>query len=367
MPPADPQTPIEENRPDPNRPLGPRRTRRLTAKHRRRRTIVALVVAAVLALPVAGFALVNGLQSNISSSQLNADGRKAPEKTTGEMNVLIIGSDTRDLGKDGVAGVRSGFGAAAGQRSDSLILAHIAADGSRIDALQIPRDTETDLPACSDTGSGTLPGGRGMINSALAAGPACSVSAVEALTGVRIDHFIEVNFAGFATIVDAMGGIDVDLPTALTDSKAKLDLPAGRQHLGGADALALARTRHAVGDGSDISRLNHQQMVMTAIIDRAKSGEVLSRPDRLYAFLHAVTSSLQVDDGLDSVTSLASLATTVSSVPKGAITFAVMPWGTPPGEPNRVMKSDGADAVFTAIRADHPITGLVKDSGATRK
>ena len=331
--------------------VGPRRQRRLAMKYRRRRTVVALLAVLVIAVPVTIVASVHHLRSNITSSALRAGDGAAPEKLTDETNVLVIGSDTRDLDSDD-------FGSADGARSDAMILAHISADSSRVDAIQIPRDTTMDIPACDDTGSGSSEARRGMINSALNAGPACSVSAAEELTGVRVDHFIEVNFDGFATIVDALDGISVDLDEPLHDTKANLDLPAGEQTLDGTDALALARTRHAVGDGSDISRMGNQQMVMESIIDRAKSNHVLSRPDRLYDFLDAVTSSLRVDESLDSISALGSLASTAASVPKDAITFEIMPWQPAPENPNRVVKSAAADEVFAAITADEPIGDL---------
>jgi LCP family protein required for cell wall assembly len=340
--------------------IGPRRRRRLAAKYRRRRTVVATLAILVIAVPVTIVAAVHNLSSNISSAPLRAGTESGvPEKLTDETNVLILGSDTRDLESAEDGGSAPGYGSAEGARSDAMILAHVAADDSRIDAVQIPRDTIMDVPACEDTGHGGSEAFHGMINSALNAGPACSVSAVEKLTGVRLDHFIEVDFDGFATIVDALDGIPVDLDEPLQDEKAKLDLPAGEQMLDGTDALALARTRHAVGDGSDISRMGNQQMVMEAIIDRAKSTRTLSRPDRLYSFLDAVTSSLRVDEDLDSVTALASLASTASSVPEEAINFEIMPWAPAPENPNRVVSAPEAEDVFTAIIDDEPITDLV--------
>lgn len=352
-------------------PPGLRRQRRLAAKYRRRRTFVAVAAVLIIAAPVTIAVAVHNLGANLSSSPLRAHDGAVPEKLTDETNILILGSDTRDLDStkddsaasdpnaDGNSGAASGqgFGTAEGARSDAMILAHVSADADRIDAVQIPRDTIMDIPACDDTGSGASPAVHGMINSALNAGPACSVSAAEVLTGVRVDHFINVDFDGFAAIVDAMDGITVDLDEPLKDPKANLDLPAGEQTIGGDDALA--RTRHAVGDGSDISRMGNQQMVMEAIIDRAKSGQVLTRPDRLYGFLDAVTSTLGVDDELNSVKALASMATTVASVDKDDITFEIMPWTPAPENPDRVVKSADADAVFSTINADEPITDLV--------
>ena len=189
------------------------------------------------------------------------------------------------------------------------MLVHFAKDNKRVEAVQIPRDTLTTLPACKDTGSGAFAGGANlMINSALAGGPACSVRAVEALSNVQIDHFVQLDFDGFASMVNALGGVNVCLDKPMVDPDAKLNLPAGKQKLNGKNALALARTRHAVGDGSDIGRLGHQQVVMSSIIGRARSAGVLTRPDRLFKFLNALTSSITVDEGISSIPKLTGLA-----------------------------------------------------------
>ena len=211
---------------------------------------------------------------------------------------------------------------------------------------------------CPDTGCGASAGGYGAVNSALNAGPACSVAAVESLSGVRLDHFIEMNFEGFTTMVDAMDGVPVCLPEALQDRRANLDLPAGEQSVDGRDALALARTRHAVGDGSDIARMGHQQQVMSAIVQRARSSVVLTHPDRLYGFLDAVTSSLTVDEDLNSLSALTSLATEAANVEDSNISFRVMPWEEEPADRNRVIPSAEAAEVFQRLRADQPLDGV---------
>lgn len=193
-----------------------------------------------------------------------------------------------------------------------------------------------------------------MLNSALNAGPACSVAAVEELTGVQIDHFMELDFEGFIAIVDALDGVPVCLPEPLEDPSADLDLPGGAQMVDGKDALALARTRHAVGDGSDIARLGHQQMVMSAVVQEATSSRILSRPDRLYAFLDATSSALTVDPGLGRAADLAGLGTRASRVDPGHITFVTMPWEPAPTDHNRVVPSADAAPLFAALAADEP-------------
>lgn len=326
---------------------------------RRRRALRAALVGTV------GLALLVGLAFGVLQWRLVGNLTTASvgehvveeETETGALNVLFIGSDSRDL-RSAKHGRADGS-----RRSDALVLAHVAADNSRIDAVQIPRDTLLDLPSCEAADGTSHAGGPGMINAALQHGPACSVRAVEALSDVHVHHFVELDFDGFADMVDALGGVDVCLPEALRDDFAHLDLPAGEQRVGGSDALALARTRHAIGDGSDLSRIGHQQTVMSAIIHEVRSAGVLTRPDRLVSFLDAATQSMTVDDELSSTRALARLAQRVRAVDPSAITFIAMPTAAAPQDPNRVVPTDDARAVFAALDADEPVD-LAKDRRA---
>ncbi|PCC33800.1 transcriptional regulator [Brachybacterium alimentarium] len=320
--------------------------------------VLALVAVLVLAGGMAG--TVTHLRGNITTAPLRTGTDAAQgDAEEGDLTILLLGSDSRDLAEES-------FGEADGsRRSDAMVLAHLSADDGRIDAVQLPRDTLLDLPACADTGRGSFSGGRGMLNSALNYGPACSVAAVEELTGVRIDHFVELDFEGFIAIIDALGGLPVCLPESMEDPAADLDLPAGEQTLDGRDALALARTRHAVGDGSDIARLGHQQIVMSAVVQEATSRQVVARPDRLYSFLDATTSALTVDPGLSAIGDMASLGSRVSRVPTESITFVTMPWEPAPGDPNRVVPSAEAEAVFEDLAGDVPLAVAGAGSGHT--
>ena len=345
----------------PKRKREPSRRRKIV-----RRVLIGLGVF-VLVLGLGAAAAIWKLQGNIDTAKIGESIVK-DDTPKGAMNILFIGSDSRDL-KSSEYGKGTGS-----QRSDALLLVHFSKGNTRIDAVQIPRDTVLDLPACKDTGSGAFAGGSNqMINAALDGGPACSVRAVETLSNVHIDHFVQLDFDGFASMVNALGGVNVCLDEALVDPLAKLNLPAGKQKIKGKDALALARTRHAVGDGSDIGRLGHQQVVMSSIISQARSTSVLTRPDRLFKFLNALTKSITVDEGISSIPELTGLAKRARAVPDSGITFATMPNGAAPLDANRVVKTDDADTIFKAVAKDQemPVEGEddepadTGDSGAT--
>lgn len=329
------------------RPTGARRR----MLERRRRTLRAVLVGTVVLAVVAGLGLAvlqHRLVGNLTTASVGE--HLVDDEPGGEaLNVLFIGSDSRDL-RSTEHGAPDGS-----RRSDALVLAHVAADDSRVDAVQIPRDTLLDLPSCEDADGTSHPGGPGMVNAALQHGPACSVRAVEALTDLHVHHFVELDFDGFADMVDALGGVDVCLPQPLQDTYARLDLPGGRQRLDGTQALALARTRHAIGDGSDLSRIGHQQMVMSAIVHEVRSAGVLTRPDRLVRFLDAATRSMTVDEGLSSTRALTGLAQRVRGVDPSSITFIAMPTAAAPQDPNRVVPTDDARTVFAALDDDVPV------------
>ncbi|MET0931460.1 MAG: LCP family protein [Aeromicrobium sp.] len=337
--------------------IAPKRRREPSRRRKIVRRSLMAVGVFVLVLGVGAAAAVWKLQGNIETADLG-DTIVKDDTPKGAMNILFIGSDSRDLST-------KEYGSDKSQRSDALMLVHFAKDNARIDAVQIPRDTLLDLPACDDTGSGTFAGGPDlMINSALAGGPACSVRAVESISNVRINHFVQLDFDGFASMVNALGGVNVCLDEALVDVDAKLDLPAGKQKIKGKDALALARTRHAVGDGSDIGRLGHQQVVMSSIINQARSTSVLTRPDKLFRFVNALTKSITVDEGISSIPELTGLAKRARAVDDKNITFVTMPNGAaPPPNDQRVVKTDDADTIFNAIAKDKKMPVEGEDTG----
>jgi LCP family protein required for cell wall assembly len=325
-----------------------------------RRAVAVASVLTVLATMVsgAGWLTLNRLSSNIKTEDVTAAlGSQRPAKVEPTkpaeyepMNILVMGTDTR-------TGQGSGFGNAADTasgtgHSDTTILFHISGDRQSAIGVSIPRDSWVTRPSCK--GSGTV---TGRINTAFAEGGAgCAIKAVEKLTGVFIDHYIVVDFVGFKAVVDALGGVNVCLTTAVNDEKSHLKLSAGPHLLSGDQALAFARVRHGIGDGSDISRIGRQQDFLSSIVRAATDKGLLLDPTKLYSVLSAITGSLTTDPQMGKFDFEQELATSLSSIPTSSIVFATVPW---------VGRSDGAtvewtakaDKLWSAIKNDVPYAG----------
>jgi LCP family protein required for cell wall assembly len=303
--------------------------------------VLALLVVATVSATAVRFAR---LAADIDTVELGREDAAGAAAGRG-VNVLVVGSDGRD--DDPLMG----------DRADSMVLVHLSEDRTRIDALQIPRDTVLDLPACAEDIDDLYSGYRGMINGALSAGAGCLATAVESLSGVSLDHFLELRFEGFARIVDSLDGLPVDLPEPLVDPKAELDLPGGEQVLDGDEALAWSRTRYSIGDGSDIGRMGNQQTVMHTIVDRVRERKLVTHPRRAHRFLDAVTSSVRTDTELARVPTMARLGAGLARVPQENISIETMPWVPDAHDPNRVVPAAEAQEVFAALSRDEPALG----------
>ena len=324
--------------------------------HPRARRVVTWVAVIVVLLIVAGaatgFYLYRRFEGNLTALPVDL-GTDRPTKVvedpeTEPLNILVMGSDTRQ-------GQGRGFGSATsitGARSDTTLLVHLPADRESATVVSIPRDTIVDVPACK-TDSGMTSPYRDRFNSAFSiGGPGCTIKTVEQNTGVFIDHYVIVDFNGFADVVDALGGVDVCLPEPVVEPKSKLDLPAGVSTVRGEQALAFVRVR-AIGTGSDIDRIDRQQAFISSLINKAKSSGTLLNPVRLIPFLEAATKSLTVDPGLKSLNKLRELAQEVKDIPLKDITFITTPWVVNPEDPNTVIWNTAkTDKLWDAIIND---------------
>ena len=327
-----------------------------------RRALTALaVVLGLLTLTGTATAVVAYYRLNGNIQHKNLDrilGNDRPDKVAETKdheakNILLMGSDRR-------AG-----DAAFGQRSDTTILLHLAADRRSATLVSIPRDTMVPIPECTTENGGTVPAqSLAIFNSAFSAGgPACTIRTVEALTDVRIDNYVVVDFGGFKDMVNALDGVEVCVPYDVYDPLSRLKLKAGRHNVHGQQALAYVRTRHALGKRGDLSRIDRQQAFLGSMVTKVKSSGLLLRPDRLYNFLSAATKSITTDIG--SLNDLRLLAQEMRGIAPKNVTFLTAPNQPWPPDPNRVELLPEADAVWRALRFDQPLPGQQKTPTAS--
>jgi LCP family protein required for cell wall assembly len=195
-------------------------------------------------------------------------------------------------------------------------------------------------------------------------GPACTVKTVEAMTGIRMDHYIEVDFRGFEQLVDALGGVEVTLTEPISDEHSKLDLAAGTHRLDGEQSLALVRTRKSVGDGSDLGRIQLQHAFLRALAEEVRDVGVLSSPGRLYALADTATSAVTTDSALASVPALTSLARTLRGIGPEDLHLVTLPVTFDAADPNRVVPlEEEAEEVWQALREDRRVPADLTEPG----
>ncbi|MFF3845198.1 LCP family protein [Streptomyces sp. NPDC002328] len=319
---------------------------------------VGLTLAGALVLGVAALGWAyRHLNDNITSVDIdNALGDNRPPRAvtvptpsgtasatplpTTALNILVLGSDSRS----GAQNQELGGGDSTGARSDTAMVVHIDAGRTGATVVSIPRDTLVDRPSCPlPSGGSTAPAYGAMFNTAYSVGgPVCAVKTVESMTDVRMDHYVEVDFSGFAKLVNALGGVTVTTAEDIDDEDSHLTLAAGTHHLDGTQALALARTRHGIGDGSDLGRIGLQQTLVKALLEQIAATDLLTSPTRLYEVADAVTGSLTTDTGLDSLTELTELARSLKSLSSERLTTVTMPVVPAPSDPNRVVAREPA-------------------------
>ncbi|MEO3873270.1 LCP family protein [Nonomuraea sp. B12E4] len=318
----------------------------------------AIAISVTVVLLVAGIAvgIAVKLNGNIKHIDVTADlGATRPPKVAGTaMNVLIVGSDQRD-GKNAKYGHHI-----SGERTDTIMLAHVSSKRDNAMVISFPRDSLVQLPACRATGS--LTGQRphlGMINESFnSGGIGCTWKTIESLTHIRIDHFVKVDFTGFKSMVDAVSGVEVCLPTRVDDKKALLHLPAGRQTLNGEQALGYVRARYSLGDGSDIGRIQRQQMFIASMVKKVMSGETLTNPAKLLAFLNAGTKAVTTDPDL-TPNVMKDLAVSMQGLDAGKIRFITTPWHYSLTQPGRVeWVQPQAGKLFQIVAKDQSVEGV---------
>jgi LCP family protein required for cell wall assembly len=290
-----------------------------------------------MVIALVGYGLYLKLDSNLHVAKV---GGLTGRSSYGVQNILILGSQTRD-------GKGPGFGYDPNTNlSDNLLLVHLNAALTRATVVSIPRDTMVYEPACkSRFGNYTVPAQpQAIIDGAMnLGGPTCAVATVEHLTQIPMDHFVEFDFNSFRTMVDTLGGVEVCLPQAVNDPYSNLHLSAGRHLITGNQALAFVRTRHGVGDGSDLGRIELQQEFFSSLIQKVESEGVLENPVQLYDIANTATQSVTVDPGLGSIPKLLSLAATLRHLHTRDVTFITMPTILDPSNNDRLLPEEPED------------------------
>lgn len=251
----------------------------------------------------------------------------------GATNILLVGSDSRDGATDEEVRDTLRTGRVAAMNTDTMLIVHIPAGGARASVISLPRDSYVDIPEV----------GMGKLNSAYANGFASAdsgagdaeragqgaqrlVQTVSALSGLEIDHYVEVNLIGFVNLTEVIGGVEVNLCNAAQDPDSGIDLPAGVQTISGADALAFVRQRQGLPNG-DLDRIVRQQAFIAAAVRKLISDEVLLNPFTQKELVTDASQSLTVDADLD----LLDLAQQLQGLAAGNVEFSTVPVADPDG------------------------------------
>jgi LCP family protein required for cell wall assembly len=297
------------------------------------------------------------LNNNITEIDLSSLGRRPahtadPVTNLSPLNILVIGSDTRDLAT-GKFGSKKDL---PGARPDTTLIVHLSGDRKSAVVVSIPRDSMTHTAKdCKDPNSKVMDGPIRMWNSNQ--GAACVWRAVEGNTGITIDHSMVLDFDGFQKMVDALGKVDVCTPKPINDPLSGLVLKAGHTRVNGPQALAFVRARYTLGDGSDIGRIPRQQAFLSSMVQEATSTKLFLQPVKLLRFLDAVTSAVAMDPGLKEVGARLDLAQSVVGMKSSQIRFVTVPTEPYPPDHNRVQWTSDAVALWKSIKDDSPLPG----------
>jgi LCP family protein required for cell wall assembly len=324
------------------------------------KTVLGLIGGAVVVALVAGGSLAAiatwSLAKDVKKVTIAADTKGPPPNIAamkGGFNILLVGTDTRVGQGDLGGGVRT---EGTGALNDVNILIHVTEDQKSAVAVSIPRDMVVPIPKCDKGGPASgLP-----INNALSLGGlSCVAATVQGLTGLNIDFAGLITFEGVIAMSDAVGGVDVCTNGPIHDKDSGLDIEsAGTHTLSGAQALAFLRTRHKVGDGSDLSRINSQQVYLSSLVRKIKSNDTLTDLGKLYGIAKAATENITLSENFSRLDTLVSIALVLKKIPLDSIVFVQYP-GTTGGSgiyAGKVQPQKGlAATLFAAIKADKPI------------
>ncbi|UFS59718.1 LCP family protein [Subtercola endophyticus] len=328
--------------------------------------VAVVVVFAVSSTSVAAIAVYQTLSKigpGIQLADPNATAAAIPSvgAIEGGVNLLLAGTDTRTDQGDAFSDAANQDASSGAGNNDVTMVLHISADHTNATVISIPRDLITAVPDCPDPNGdgGTVSGtDAAMFNTTLSRGGlACTVLTAEALTGLKIAYAAEISFDGVIAMSNAVGGVSVCLATAVTDPFTGLDLAAGQQTLVGDQALAFVRSRHGVGDGSDLGRISNQQVFLSALMRKITSAGVLANPIALFSLANAAVENMTFSTTLKDPAAMVAIALALKNVSLSNLVFVQYPVITDPDDVNRVIADDASVAVLNAaLASDSPLT-----------
>lgn len=275
------------------------------------------------------------------------------EEINGPINLLLIGSDTRE-GQGS-----SAYGPVGAELADVIMLVHINQARTNAVALSFPRDLMVAMPECPNPNGDPYPAKEFIqINATLNyGGPACTLLTVQALTGIRIPYLAMIDFKGVIAMSEAVGGVTVCVNKKIRDDYTKLYLDAGEHTLVGDQALAFLRTRHGVGDGSDLSRISNQQVFLTSLVRKLKDEGALTNPFTMLRLGTAALENMTLSRSLTDLGVIFGVAREANDVDLDKIVFLKLPVYDLDGEyAGRVgLSSERAKLLFEKIIADEEL------------
>ena len=367
--------PQRRRRGAPEEPPPGRRSRRPVKKKSKAKKVLlwtgGSMAFVLVAVSAAGYLYIQHLNNNIQSVDDDGASTGGFQKDKA-INILLIGTDKRTGKGNGNYGDKGSVG-----HADTNILLHVSKDRSNATALSIPRDLIVNVPDCptrqADNTTKVIPGTSNVrFNTSLGQDgrtASCTVRTVTELTGIKADDFMVADFNAVKTLTTAVGGVDVCLGKDINDADSHLNLKKGIQHIQGETALAFVRTRHSVGLGGDLSRIQLQQQFLSALMRKLKSNSTLTDPTKMIDVAEAATKALTVDSKINSIGKLKDLGLELGKLNPKNLTFTTVPVVDNPAEKVHatvVLNPTTAPQVFDAIKNDVSFTEVKKKQAAAK-
>lgn len=315
--------------------------------------LVMVTVVAISSVSVAAYGAWR-LNQKVHDNSLSLGKEPIPNiaAINGAFNVLLVGADN-------APGQKTWGAKRDGTLNDVNILVHISADHTRGTVVSLPRDLVIAHPQCSDpkTGETFAPMAAQPLNVAYARGGlSCVVGTVEHLTGLTIPYAALFSFEGTVKMADAVGGVPICVNRAIDDPDSGLKLKKGVSVIKGRTALAYLRSRHGVGDGSDLSRIASQQAYMSSLLRTMTSSSTFSNPTKLYGLANAAVDNVSLSESLAGIDPIVQMALSLKSVDLNQMVFIQYPVVDDPENPNKVIPNTTLAAELMArVQTDKPI------------